>query len=137
MPRYKNTTNSSIFLEFDKVVLKPGEEATVYHFYNIPGLKLLDIKPYKSPFKICEYVTITSSDVKEYDVLDSSFTIVSLDQITIHLNEYPSEKTITMIPGASYSFQNVENTIYKLYITTPLDNSSFYIAIFNPDVVNF
>jgi len=135
MPRYKNISNKTIYLEFDDLSLDPGKEANVRSFYKKDGLKLLDINPYIFPVDISEDATCTKKRPKEYEVIDKSkIKILALkNDIRIYFNEYKEDsKYILVKQGMIYELINPKNYIYKLYITPHNTKSAtFYILITN------
>jgi len=136
MPVYENVSNQPIYLDNDNIVIKPGETKTTDHFYNNPQLRLVSIKPYKSPYDFCDIVTVTSDSPFEYTVLNRSFTIIPLTgHIKIHLNEYPSDKTVLQLQNSTSFYSNTKNLIYKIFIE-PYESGSnvkVFIGIQNPD----
>jgi archaellin len=135
MPVYKNIGNIPINLDNDNVVINPGETKTVYHYYNNPNLQLLDVKPYLTPYKYSNIVTVDSSTPFEYEVIDNSFVIIPLNgHIKIHFNEYPCENPAIQISGSHSYFDNQKNSIYKIFIEPfGSDSTDVFISVYDKE----
>jgi hypothetical protein len=139
MPKYLNVGPSPIHLAYDNVIIEPGEEVEVLHFYKDENLKLISVKPYLNPFKYVNVDTTDSSTPKEYDVYGYSFMVIPFTStVIIHLNENPSDSHFVLPKGFKCEFKNSENLVNKLYVTTESTSPvQFYIAIYNPEYMRF
>jgi hypothetical protein len=138
MPVYKNISKEDIYLKYDNIVVKPNDQVTVKHFYKDLRLKLIDKKPYYLPFNISEVLEITSGNVKEYDVLNSTIiniTVIS-GHIKVHLNENPCEKPVDLVQGLDVTLSN-ENKVMDKIIIEALEDSIVYIIAQSEDYYHF
>jgi hypothetical protein len=138
MPTYKNISGKRIRLNKDDINVDPNAIIETKYFYRDNRLKLIDVKPYYSPFVVSLVDDVSDSDNKKYDVFERIFYIESLSgTLTINLNEPESEKAFDIPEGTKYFFDNTKGNIDCIYIKSKEGTSQYYIVIYDEDYGDF
>lgn len=120
MPIYKNISSKPIFLEYDEILLEPGNQVETKHFYNKDGLELISVYPYIAPVDESKEIIIPSKTKSyEIDILNTDAVILLPynNDIKVYFNEYSSSGKFILVKKASeFKIRNNLKYIWKLII---------------------
>lgn len=124
----------------DNDVLKPGAEITTYHFYNIDGLDLLDVRPFAVPVKYSNKYRLLKNDTINLNTFGAKVILIDVRNGSIEISpnvpndEANNNEKFNVYSGNKIYFDNSQRMFNEINIKSLEDGTEIVVYMYDTSV---